>query len=213
MTPIRVVLADDHPLVLDALEQLFHVEGDIVVVGRCTRGDEVVRVVRQQRPDVLILDHVMAGANGVEVLRELQHEAHQPRTIVLSALIQDDEVLEAIRLGAKGVLMKDMAPKQIVECVREVHAGGEWLQQRTGARAVKTLLRRETATREATRLLTPRELQLVRYVAAGLRNKEIGDRLNITEGTIKIHLHNIYEKVGVGGRVALAMWAKDKGLV
>jgi DNA-binding NarL/FixJ family response regulator len=210
--PIRVVLADDHPLVLDALEQLFRVDGGIEVVARCMRGDEVVPVVRQTRPDVLVLDLIMAGADGITVLRSLRNEEHPPRTILLTALINEDEVMEAIRLGVRGILLKDMAPRQIVQCIRDVHAGQEWLDQKALGRAMKTLLRRESGEREAAKLLTPRELELARQVASGLRNKEIAERLNISEGTVKIHLHNIYEKIGIEGRVALTVWAKDRGL-
>jgi DNA-binding NarL/FixJ family response regulator len=212
MTRIRVVLADDHSLLLDALQRLLHGEQDIEVVGCCTRGDDVAALVRQEKPDVLILDHIMAGANGIEVLRQLRHQPESPRTIILSGLIEDDEVIEAIRLGARGVLTKDMAFGELVACVRDVHAGGEWLPRDAGARAVRSLLRRERATREVGTLLTPRELQLVRYVAGGMRNRQIADLLNISEGTVKIHLHHVYEKVGMQSRVALAVWAKNKGL-
>jgi DNA-binding NarL/FixJ family response regulator len=210
---IRVVLADDHPLVLDALDQLFRLEGDIQVVARCTTGAEVPGAVRRLRPDVLILDLLMAGGDGLSVLRELHGKPEYPATILLTASVREGELLEAIRLGIRGVLLKDMAPRLIVQCVRKVHAGGEWLEQKVAARAMRTLLRRESGEREAAQLLTPRELELVRHVASGLRNKEIADRLNITEGTVKIHLHNIYEKVDVEGRVALTVWAKDRGLV
>jgi DNA-binding NarL/FixJ family response regulator len=210
---IRVVLADDHPLVLDALEQLFRLEGDIQVVARCTTGAEVPGAVRRLRPDVLILDLLMTGGDGLSVLRELHGKPEYPATILLTASVREGELLEAIRLGIRGVLLKDMAPRLIVQCVRKVHAGGEWLEQKVAARAMRTLLRRESGEREAAQLLTPRELELVRHVASGLRNKDIADRLNITEGTVKIHLHNIYEKIDVEGRVALTVWAKDRGLV
>jgi DNA-binding NarL/FixJ family response regulator len=210
---IRVVLADDHPLVLDALDQLFRLEGDIQVVARCTAGAEVPGAVRRLRPDVLILDLLMAGGDGLSVLRELHGKPEYPATILLTASVREEELLEAIRLGIRGVLLKDMAPRLIVQCVRKVHAGGEWLEQKVAARAMRTLLRRESGEREAAQLLTQRELELVRHVASGLRNKEIADRLNITEGTVKIHLHNIYEKIDVEGRVALTVWAKDRGLV
>ena len=210
---IRVVLADDHPLVLDALEQLFRLEGDIQVVARCTTGGEVPGAIRRLRPDVLILDLLMAGGDGLSVLRELHGTPDYPPTILLTAHVQEEELLEAIRLGIRGVLLKDMAPRLIVQCVRKVHAGGEWLEQKIASRAMRTLLRRESGEREAAKLLTPRELELVRQVASGLRNKDIATRLHITEGTVKIHLHNIYEKISVEGRVALTVWAKDRGLV
>jgi DNA-binding NarL/FixJ family response regulator len=211
--PIRVVLADDHPLVLDALEQQLGLEGGIEVVGRCTRGEEVCTVVRQCRSDVLILDLVMKGQDGLSVLRELGDDPHPPRTIMLSGFMEEAEVLEAMRLGVRGVLMKDMAPRLIVQCVRKVHAGGEWLEQERVGRAVKTLLRRTTGEQEAARVLTPRELELVRLVAVGMHNKDIAQRLEIAEGTVKLHLHSVYDKLGIDGRVALTIWARDRELV
>jgi two-component system, NarL family, nitrate/nitrite response regulator NarL len=209
---IRLALADDHPLVLDALEQLFRLEGDFQVVARCTRGDEVLTAVRKNHPDVLVLDFLMAGGDGITVLRQLRSEPDSPRTVLLSAVISESEMLEAIRLGARGVLLKDMAPRQIVECVRKVHAGGEWLDRDLLSRATRSLLRRTDDVREALQRLTARELEIVRSVAAGLRNQEIANRLKISVGTVKIHLHNIYDKLDVDGRVALAVWAKDRGL-
>lgn len=200
--PIRTVLADDHPLVLDALEQLFRTEGDIEVVWRCARGDEVLPAVRRWRPDVLILDLVMGGGDGISVLRQLQAAANRTPTILLTAQVREADLVEAIRLGVRGVLLKDTSPRQIAECVRRVHAGGEWLERKV-----------VEGKRAALELLTARELEIIRCTAAGLRNKEVADRLAISEGTVKIHLHNIFEKVGVEGRVALTIWARDKGLV
>jgi DNA-binding NarL/FixJ family response regulator len=210
---IRTVLADDHPLVLDALEQLFRTEGDIEVVARCTRGDQVLPAVRWWHPDVLILDLVMAGGDGISALRQLKAAELRTPTILLTALVREAELVEAIRLGVRGVLLKDTVPQQIAQCVRKVHAGGEWLEQKVVGPAMQSLLRRQEGERAPLDLLTARELDIIRCTAAGLRNKEVADRLAISEGTVKIHLHNIFGKVGVEGRVALTIWARDKGLV
>ena len=211
--PIRTVLADDHPLVLDALEQLFRAEGDIEVVARCTRGHDVLPAVRQCHPDVLILDLVMSGGDGISALRELDAAGERTPTILLTALIREADLVEAMRLGIRGVLLKDTSPGQIVECVRAIHAGREWFEQNVVGAAMQSLLRRPEGERTPQELLTARELDIIRCTAAGLRNKEVADRLDISEGTVKIHLHNIFGKVGVEGRVALTIWARDKGLV
>ena len=192
---------------------MFRQEDGLEVVGRCIRGDQVVETVRRCRPDILLLDMVMQGGDGLWVLRQLQHEPTAPRTILLSAYMDDEDVLEAIRLGARGVLTKAMAPRLIVQCIRKVHAGGEWLEQESSGRALKRMLRRESGASEVSRVLTPRELELVRLVASGLRNRDLASQLSITEGTVKIHLHHIYEKIPVDGRVALTIWAKDRGIV
>ena len=210
---IRVVLADDHPIVLDGLETLFRMEQDIQVVARCVNGEEALRAVRQHRPDVLILDIRMPGKDGLEVLREMQGDGLPTQVVLLTVALDEDETVEALRLGVRGVVLKEMAPQMLIQCVRKVHAGEQWVERRSVGRAVEKLLRREAGAREVAGVLTPREIQIVRMVAAGRRNKEIADTLCISEGTVKIHLHHIYEKLQLDGRLALVLYAQDKGLV
>lgn len=211
--PIRVALADDHPIVLDGLEQLFRLEPDIAVVARCRNTDEALRAVRSESPDVLVLDLLMPGGGGLELLRAMGDQGRHTRVILLTAVIDDDQLLEAIRLGAQGVVLKDMAPQLLVEAIHEVHAGGQWLEQGLGGRALRRLLSREKRASEAARLLSSREREIVRLVAAGLRNRAIADRLSISEGTVKVHMHNIYEKLDLNGRVELTNYARENGLI
>lgn len=214
MMPITLVLADDHPIVLDGLALLFSAEPDFTVLARCPDGEAAVDAVRRLRPDILILDLQMPRKGGLAVLRELQAEAGlSTRAVILTASLGDQDVLEAIRLGARGLVLKDMASNLLVQCVRTVHAGGQWLEPRTIAPALENLTRREAEARAAARILTPRELEITRMVARGLSNKEIARKLDITEGTVKVHLHNVYEKIGVTSRVALTLWAQDKDLL
>ena len=211
--PISVVLADDHPLVLDALENVFRLQEDIVVLARCADGVEALRAVREHRPDVLVLDIRMPGMDGLALIRELKKEKLPTRVVLLTAALDEEEVLAAIRLGVKGVVLKEMAPRLLVQCVRTVHAGGDWLEKQSVRLALDKLLRREAGTREVARILTPREIEIVRMVAGGLRNKEIAAKLHVNEGTVKLHLHHIYTKLGVNSRVALTLYAQDRGLV
>lgn len=208
-----LVLADDHPIILDGLEQLFRLEEGLDVVARCRDGGETLQAVREHAPDVLVLDVRMPGADGIEVLRALEGEGLPTRVVLLTAGLEDDQLLDAIRAGARGVVLKDMAPQLLVEAVRTVLRGGQWLEKGLGGRALTKLLQRERGLQEASRLLTPRELEIVRMVARGLRNRAIAEKLFITEGTVKVHLHNIYEKLGVDGRVELTLYAQEKGLV
>ena len=211
--PIGLVLADDHPIVLDELEQLFRLEQDFKVLARCRDGEETLQAVRKYRPDVLILDMRMPGKSGLAVLREMKREKLPTRVVLLTAAIDENEALEAIRLRVSGVVLKEMAPQLLVKCVRKVHAGGQWFEKRSFARALETLLQREAGARQIAGVLTPREMEIVRLVASGLHNKEIAGNLLISEGTVKIHLHHIYEKLHVDGRLELTLYAQHKGLL
>jgi two-component system nitrate/nitrite response regulator NarL len=212
MKRIRVVLADDHVIVLDGLEQLFRLEPEFEVVARSTTADAALKAVEEHRPDILVLDLVMPGHDGMWVLRELSELNLPTRTVLLTAHVEENRLVEAIRLGVWGIVLKEMAPRMLMECVRKVHAGEKWLEQQSVTRAMERVQKRESEIDRLTRLLTPRELEIVRLASEGLRNKEIGERLSITEGTVKIHLHNIYEKLGVTGRSQLILYATKHGL-
>jgi DNA-binding NarL/FixJ family response regulator len=211
--PIRLVLADDHPIVLDGLENLFLLETDFRVVARCVNGAECLEAVRRYQPDVLVLDIRMPVKDGVTVLRELHREKQPAKVVLLAAVLEEAEVLEALRLGVRGMVLKELAPQMVVQCVRKVHAGEQWLEKQAVGRALDTLLRREAGEREAATVLTPREIEMVGMVASGLRNKEMSDRLAISEGTVKVHLHHIYRKLKVENRVELILYAQSKRLV
>jgi RNA polymerase sigma factor (sigma-70 family) len=210
---IRLVLVDDHPLILDGLEQLVRLAGDLEVLERCVSGEEALRAVEVHRPDVLVLDIRLPRLDGLAVLRELRRRQLATRVVILTAALTEDEMLEAVRLGVAGVVLKEMAPRLLVQCLRKVHAGEHWIETRSVRDALETMLRREAGAREAASQLTPREVELIRMVAAGLRNREIGERLHITEGTVKVHLHNVYKKLQVENRVAVRQYAEKKGLV
>ena len=209
---VRLVLADDHPVVLDGLEQLFRLERDFEVVARCRDGHETLRALRHHRPDLLVLDVKMPGLDGLSVLRAMRDEALPTQTVLLTAALDDDQLVEAVRLGVRGVVLKESAPRTIIHAVREVRAGGSYLEGRAVSGALQKLVRREATTRSVQKVLTPRELEIVRLAASGARNRDIAERLSITEGTVKIHFHNIYEKLEIDSRVGLAMWARDQGI-
>jgi len=211
--PITLVIADDHPLILDGMENLFRLEKDFKVVARCLDGEETVKAVRKHKPDVLVLDIRMPGTDGLSVLRQMKKEKLSTRVVLLTAALGEDEVAEAVRLGVRGLVLKEMAPKLLVQCIRQVHAGELWLEKRSVTSALEKLLQREAGQREVTLLLTPREIEIVKQVAAGLRNTEIAKKLFISEGTVKMHLHNIYQKLGVDSRTKLTRYAQEKGLV
>ncbi len=155
----------------------------------------------------------MPRKDGLAVLRDLQREKLPTKVVLLAAVLEEEEVLEALRLGVRGMVLKELAPQMVVQCVRKVHAGERWLEKHAVTRVVDSLLRREAGEREAANLLTPREIEMVGMVARGLRNKEMSERLAISEGTVKIHLHHIYRKLKVENRVELILYAQSKRLV
>lgn len=211
--PITLVLADDHPLILSGLNNLFLLERDMEVLASCTSGGEALLAVRRARPDVALLDIRMPDMSGLDVARAIRLEGLPTRVVLLTATLDDAEMIEALQLGVNGIVLKEMAPQLLVQCIRKVHAGEQWVERRASRQALEKMLRKETGEREVAGLLTPREIDLVRMVAAGLRNREIGEKLFISEGTVKVHLHNIYEKLDIDGRMALSRYAREKGLV
>ena len=210
--PITLVLADDHPLVLDGIEAVLSAQPDMQVLARCADGEAALAAVRAHRPDVLVLDLRMPRIDGLTVLRELKEKDGHTRVVVLTAAVSSDDVIEAVRLGVRGVVLKEMAGRMLVNCIRKVHEGGRWLEHASMGRAFDQLILRDAGERELARILTARELDVVRGVAQGLRNKEIAGRLGVNEGTVKIHLHNVYVKLGIDGRLALNVLLRDKGL-
>ena len=210
---IQLVLVDDHPLVLNGLQQLFSTEPDISVLACCRDGDTAIQAVISHRPDILLLDLKMPKMGGLAVLRELQKQKLPIKVVVLTAALDEDEVLEAIQLGVRGVVLKEMAPQLLIQCIRKVYGGGEWLEKNSVSRALEKILKRETAMQHVNLVLTPREIDLIKLVANGYSNKKIAEQRHISEGTVKVHLHNIFDKLQVKSRVALTLYAQNKGLV
>ena len=210
---VTLVLADDQPIILYGLEQLFAREQDFHVAGSCATGEETLKAVRRHRPAVLVLGLRLLAKDGLTVLRELRAEGLPTRVVVFSLALDEEQVVEALHLGARGVVLKDMAPKLLVQCIRKVHAGGEWLKTRSVARLLGRIRQREIKAQGDGGVLTRRELEVVHMVARGLSNQAIGKRLSIGEGTVKVHVHHIYRKLKVPSRVALLLHARTKGWV
>jgi DNA-binding NarL/FixJ family response regulator len=210
---IRLVLADEHPIVLDGLERVLSAQRDCRPLARCLHVDQTLAAVREHRPHVLILDPHLPGANHLSILHDLRRDHPDTRVVLFAASLSDEEAIEALRLGVRGMVLKQQASEQLIRCVRKVHGGGEWIEKNAIGSALRTLLRREAGMREAAAVLTPRELETVRMVARGLGNRLIADRLSISRGTVRVHLHNVYRKLKVAGRLALILYAREKQLV
>jgi DNA-binding NarL/FixJ family response regulator len=209
---IRVVIADDHPLILTALGQVLSEHEGFSVVAHCASGRETLDAVRQHQPDILLLDLQMPDLDGLGVLRALQDTPPRPRVVLLTAQIDEDQLIEAMQLDVRGVVLKEMAPRLLVQCLRRVHEGGQWLEKDSAGRAMAKLVRKESRRRELEALLTPREIEVVRLVRRGFANREIAGSLGIAEGTVKVHLHNIYEKLNATRRTDVMAFADEYGL-
>jgi DNA-binding NarL/FixJ family response regulator len=211
--PIRLAVADDHAIVLDGLEHILGVESDFEIVARCNGGREAIEAVRTKNPDVIVLDLRMPDVDGLSVMRVMRDERSTTKVVLLTAGLDEREVTEAIRMGVGGVVLKVMASRLLVQCIRKVHAGGQWIEKESVGRAIQKMLTTEDSMNRHARILSSRELDVIKMIGRGLRNKQIAEQLFISEATVKIHLHNIYSKLNLGSRVELSIYARDKGLI
>jgi DNA-binding NarL/FixJ family response regulator len=210
---IRLVIADDHPLVLDGLEALISGSPGMQVVRRCGNGREALDAILALQPDIAVLDINMPELTGLDVLEAVRREAVDTRVVLLTTSITEHELTRAIRLDVEGILLKEMPTRLVMQCLNKVQRGGRWVENRAAHRALEAAIRRESGLQDAASELTRREIELVRVVAEGLRNKEIARRLDLAEGTVKTHLRNIYRKLGVATRVGVRCYAEAKGLL
>jgi DNA-binding NarL/FixJ family response regulator len=206
--PISVVLVDDHPLVLDGLVQLLTSGPDFEVLAKCGTAAEGLSAVNSLRPDILVLDLSLPDRHGLEVLRQFD-AAQPPGVVVLTASDDEEELLRAVSLGARGVVLKAMAPRLLEDCIRTVHSGGHWLNVE-GMDLSDRLERRRAIEGELSDLLTPREMEILRLAASGLDNDAIATGLAISVGTTKIHLHHVYDKLRLSGRRDLQEYLRAK---
>jgi two-component system nitrate/nitrite response regulator NarL len=214
--PIRVVLADDHPIVRDGLRKLLSLEDDIEVVGEASDGREVLQLVQETEPDVVILDLRMPNLDGLSALQALQQSSKKAKVIVLTASEDKNEFVQAMKLGCSGIVLKQTAPELIVKSIRKVFAGEIWLDSHTTAAVMRQFAAPGDIigggkARERSPLST-REREIVGLVAQGYKNKEMAEKMFISEQTVKNHLHNIFDKLGVSDRLELALYAIHKGL-
>jgi two-component system NarL family response regulator len=201
---IRVLLADDHTIVRSGVSQILNEQADIEVVAQAADGDTAVAMYRRERPDVALIDLRMPALDGVQVVEQIRHEYPDAALVVLTTFDSDDDVERALTAGAKAYLLKDVSPADLVACVRAVHRGGSRVSPAVASKLVARMTRVQ---------LTMREMAVLRLVAAGKPNREIGESLNISEGTVKIHLSHLFEKLGATNRTDAVAKAAKRGLV
>jgi DNA-binding NarL/FixJ family response regulator len=207
----RIVIADEQPLMLEGLAQVLR-EFPTTAVNRCTSGTELFAAMLEQ-PDLAITDIRLSDRDGLSVLREVRERGVNVPVILVTGPLRDTEVLEGMELGIRGLVAKESPIAAVSHCVRTVLEGGTCLDQTLVGRAMTTMMAREAARRELAQQLTAREMEVLLAIAAGTKAREAAARLGISVGTLKVHLHHIYRKLGVSSRDGLVALAREKGLV
>jgi DNA-binding NarL/FixJ family response regulator len=211
MGVIRILLADDHPVVREGIHNRLAREEDFVVAGEAANGEEAIRQARRLHPDVVLLDVTMPGPGAVPVMEALRHNDPAVKVLVLSAFDEDEYVFGMLAAGAAGYALKDERLSTLVEAVRAVARGETWLSPRVAAKVTHRAMGKEPG--EAGIPLTDREREVLELMAQGKENAEIADALVITERTVKFHVGNIYAKLGVTSRTAAVVEAIRQGWV
>jgi len=210
MPKIRILIADDHPIVVDGLRAVLSTQPDFEVVSTANNGEEALHKVNLFHPDVLLLDLEMPRVDGVETLRRLAASAVTVRTIVFTAFDTDDRIVDAVRAGAQGYLLKGAPREELFNAIRVVHAGGSLLQPVVASRLLSRLNQPSTPDLNA---LTARESEVLNLLAQGLPNKEIAAQLVITERTVKFHVRSLMSKLGASNRTEVVALAIQRGLL
>jgi len=220
-TKIRIVVADDHPIFRDGLCKLLALEEDFEVVAQAQDGRQVLDVLQQYEPDILLLDLKMPGLDGLATLQRLQVVKNKTRVIVLTASDDKNEFVQAMKLGTSGIVLKQTATELLIKSIRKVHAGEIWLDSHTTAAVIRQFVAADDAPPPAAQSaprdrerspLSQREREIVALVAQGFKNKEMAEKMFISEQTVKNHLHNIFDKLGVSDRLELALYAIHNNL-
>jgi DNA-binding NarL/FixJ family response regulator len=207
---IRVLIVDDHAIVRGGLGSLIATTTDLEVVGEAADGDEAVRLAAELGPDVVLMDLSMPGSDGVQATRQLLEQNPAAHVLVLTSFSDQRRIMDALDAGAEGYLLKHSEPEVILSGIRAVVAGGSPLDPKA-ARTLLTQQRRAPEPAPASSPLTAREEEVLRMVGDGLPNKSIARRLGISERTVKAHLTNIFQRLGVTDRTQAALWAQRRG--
>jgi len=206
---VRLLVADDHPIVVEGIRSLLR-ETAFEIVADVRDGTEVAPAVEAFDPDMLILDERMPGMAGLDVFREMRGKGYVRPIILFTGMIGDQRAIEAIDAGVNGIVLKQSTPGHLLQCLEEVHNGNRWIDQSLLQRALDRVREKEERL-GLFEALTARENQIVALVVDSLRNPEIASRLGIAEGTVKVHLHNIYEKLGLSNRMDLVLLIQESG--
>ncbi len=211
---ITICIADDHTIFRDGLRRLLSLESDFQIVGEAQDGTEVTDMLKDKNPDILLLDLKMPGLDGLSLLQRMQNQKLKTKIIVLTASDDEGEYVQAMKYGTCGIVLKQTATDLLIKSIRKVYDGEIWLDARTTAAVMRQFASpTEPNPRERDKpRLSNREREIVGFVAQGFKNKEIAERMFISEQTVKNHLHNIFDKLGVSDRLELALYAIHRNI-
>ena len=213
---ITILIADDQPLFREALRKLLENDLCARVLGEARNGRDAVRMTRELRPDILLMNAVMPEVSGLAALRELSEQTSAVRTVLLTEQLADDDVIEAVQLGVRGILLKHATAEQLFECIHTVMSGGYSLGRECMASVIENVRGRESRQRAPRRQpafgLTPRQLDIVSAIVGGATNDDVARQFSISTTTVKYHLTNVFDKLGVSNRIELARFAVEHRL-
>ena len=203
-SPIRILIVDDHPVVLAGLTSMLSTQPDFEVVGSASSGEEALEVLRHRSTDILLLDLRMPGMNGVDTLLAIREERINVRAIILTSFETDEDIYRAVQAGAQAYLLKGAPQAEMIEAIHTVHGGRRYFPRHIAARLAERIMRTD---------LTARELEVLQMLARGLTNKEIGNALRISGNTVRNHVNSIIEKLEVSDRTEAATTAIQRGII
>ena len=209
---IDLVLADPYPVMLDGLSHVFGSSPEFSVKSCVRNGDDALHALRQHQPHILVMDLSLTQRSGLALLEEIKAQNLRTRPIVFTGA-PVGEVMRAIDLDIPGLVSKEKASHVLTRCIKSVHEGGKWLDRDLTVKTMSLLLEQQKKNAQASHLLTPRELMVARMVTEGWPNKKIATKLFISEGTAKLHLHHIYQKLNCPGRMSLQRYMQERGLM
>ncbi len=201
---IRILIVDDHPVVRAGLTSMLGTQAGLEVVGSASSGEEALEVLRHSRLDLLMLDLRMPGLNGIDTLHAIKRSGSTVRVIILTSFEMDEDIYRAFQAGAQGYVLKNTSQKEMIEAIRNVHAGGRYIPRHIASRLADRMMRSN---------LTTRELEILKMLAKGLTNKQIASALNISDNTVRNHVNSVIEKLEVSDRTEAATTAIQRGII
>jgi DNA-binding NarL/FixJ family response regulator len=203
-TPIRILIVDDHPVVLAGLTSMLGTQAGLEVTGSASSGEEALEMLQSKPADLLLLDLRMPGMNGIDILHALKRAKINVRVIILTSFETDEDIYRAVQAGAQGYLLKDAPQSDMIDAIKAVHAGKRYFPRHIAARLAERMMRTN---------LTARELEVLKMLARGLTNKQIGSALDISDNTVRNHVNSIIEKLEVSDRTEAATTAIHRGII